>query len=209
MNNELIKELRQWAMDCYRIGPDGEPDGCPGMMKFEEILCRHEHDEENENGDTITMRQSDLRYFQEHKEEFIKWRQEKEKHKTPFSLMEELSALEHEQWMQWAKSIAQTEALSPERLERWGECLVPYAELPEQVKEYDREWAKKALTIISLHDKAVEPLEALAKRKGLEMFVSIAIQGDIGVRDMLGDDYADAEAKARKFLNELPDREAK
>ena len=60
--------------------------------------------------------------------------------------------------------------------------------------------------ILSRHDKAVEPLEALAKRKGLEMFVSIAIQGNIGVRDMLGDDYADAEAKARKFLNELPDR---
>ncbi len=56
------------------------------------------------------------------------------------------------------------------------------------------------------HDEAVEPLEVLAKRKGLEMFVSIAIQGNIGVRDMLGDDYADAEAKARKFLNELPDR---
>ncbi len=80
--------------------------------------------------------------------------------------------------------------------------------ITEDLKKSKLSGLKKAMVyaILSRHDKAVEPLEVLAKRKGLEMFVSIAIQGNIGVRDMLGDDYADAEAKARKFLNELPDR---
>ena len=62
------------------------------------------------------------------------------------ALTEGLAALEHEQWMAWASTIAMNESISPERLARWEKSMVPYADLPDDVKEQDREWARKALT---------------------------------------------------------------
>ena len=59
-------------------------------------------------------------------------------------LEERLAALEHEQWVQWSRTIA-AEGLSPERIDRWKQYWVSYAELTEEVKEFDREWARKAL----------------------------------------------------------------
>ncbi len=73
MNNELVKDLKEWVV----IYSSSHPLTEQMVKEFNEILSSHEHDEENENGDTITMRQSDLRYFQEHKAEFIKWREGK------------------------------------------------------------------------------------------------------------------------------------
>ncbi len=57
----------------YEVVYNCEADNanCP-MIKGVKV-----NEEEKENGDTITMRQSDLRYFQEHKAEFIKWREGK------------------------------------------------------------------------------------------------------------------------------------
>jgi len=37
----LVEELEGWSSECSTRGPDGEPDGCPGMMKFNEILSRY------------------------------------------------------------------------------------------------------------------------------------------------------------------------
>lgn len=63
--------------------------------------------------------------------------------------LERLAELEHEQWMTWARTILETEPdLSAGRRERWGPMLVPYADLPEDVKEFDREWARKALEVV-------------------------------------------------------------
>jgi len=59
---------------------------------------------------------------------------------------EELAALEHEQWMEWSKSVAQE--VSAKRRKRWEKYWVPYAELDESVKEWDREWARKVLEIL-------------------------------------------------------------
>lgn len=61
-------------------------------------------------------------------------------------LLEHLAAMEHKQWMQWAQTILDTEpGLSERRRKRWKELMVPYEQLPEEWKEYDREWAKKVI----------------------------------------------------------------
>lgn len=53
-----------------------------------------------------------------------------------------------------------------------------------------------------------EPLEELAKRKGLEIFVQIEIQGGGIHNDIDGDNFEDADIKARAYLAGLPDKEA-
>lgn len=63
-------------------------------------------------------------------------------------VIEELSALEHDQWVQWANSLMQSEDLSEERIQRWIPYMVPYSELTDEVKEHDRKWARKALVIV-------------------------------------------------------------
>lgn len=62
---------------------------------------------------------------------------------------ERLSELEHEQWIAWSKNIAETETITPARLERWKELWKPYDALTEAQKDQDREWADKVLAIIS------------------------------------------------------------
>jgi hypothetical protein len=63
-------------------------------------------------------------------------------------LLEALAALEHDQWVEWSKSIAKSEKLSPERMARWEKLWVPYDQLTEEQKEQDRVWARKVLDII-------------------------------------------------------------
>jgi hypothetical protein len=57
--------------------------------------------------------------------------------------VERVAELEHIQWMQWSKSVA--DEVSPERRARWQKYWVPYSELPDDVKELDREWARKVI----------------------------------------------------------------
>ena len=59
------------------------------------------------------------------------------------ALLEQLAELEPEQWVAWARAVA--DEVSPERRRRWQAFFVPYAELPEDVKEQDRAWARKVL----------------------------------------------------------------
>ena len=44
-------------------------------------------------------------------------------------LLEELSEIEHNQWMEWSKNIVKTENISQERLNRWTKLWKPYKEL--------------------------------------------------------------------------------
>lgn len=62
-------------------------------------------------------------------------------------LIEKLAALEHEQWMAWAKDVM--DEVSPERKARWQPYFIPYSELPEEVKELDRKFARKVLAVTS------------------------------------------------------------
>ena len=65
-------------------------------------------------------------------------------------LFEKLADLEHQQWIKWSRELAQKEKLSPERVERWAtQCWIPYSELSEGMKEFDREWARKIVKLIS------------------------------------------------------------
>jgi len=69
--------------------------------------------------------------------------------KVENKIIEELAALEHEQWMKWAKDILKTEDITKERSKRWEEeSFKPYKDLTEEQKEMDREWAKKVYDIV-------------------------------------------------------------
>jgi hypothetical protein len=57
--------------------------------------------------------------------------------------VERVAEVEHQQWMTWSKEVAPE--VSPERRARWEKYWVPYDDLPENVKEQDRIWARKAL----------------------------------------------------------------
>ncbi len=57
--------------------------------------------------------------------------------------IERLAAIEHSQWMAWARTLMDEEpVLSASRQDRWQAMMVDYSELPEETKEYDREWAR-------------------------------------------------------------------
>lgn len=63
-------------------------------------------------------------------------------------LIEELAALEHEQWRYWTSNLAERENLSDELVERWMKNHVPYDELEENTKEHDRKWARRVVGIL-------------------------------------------------------------
>ena len=58
-------------------------------------------------------------------------------------LIEELAALEHAQWMVWAKGVC--DEVSEERRRQWIPRFVPYDDLPEREKERSRLWARCVL----------------------------------------------------------------
>lgn len=65
-------------------------------------------------------------------------------------MIEKLAEIEHNQWMTWAKSIMEKEKLSDDRVKRWNdECMMPYSDLSEEMKEFDREWARKVMDCIN------------------------------------------------------------
>ncbi len=61
-------------------------------------------------------------------------------------MLERLAELEHEQWVAWARAVMGE--VSPERRARWQAFFVPYAELPEEVKEQDCAWARKVMEVL-------------------------------------------------------------
>lgn len=63
--------------------------------------------------------------------------------------LEQLASLEHDQWVEWAKSLLASEpGISASRRERWEKLFVPYKDLTEESKEQDRVYARKILKII-------------------------------------------------------------
>ena len=65
----------------------------------------------------------------------------------PVALLEALSDLEHQQWMKWAQSIIDSEPISDARKQRWATMMVDYKDLPDNIQEYDREWARKVMAL--------------------------------------------------------------
>lgn len=64
-------------------------------------------------------------------------------------LLEELSKIEHDQWIEWSKSVSSE--VSDERRKRWKKYWVEYEDLSEEVKEQDRVYARKILDVINKH----------------------------------------------------------
>jgi hypothetical protein len=83
-------------------------------------------------------------------------------------MREKLSELEHIQWEKWSKTVAEElmqvyQLLTPiikdkravdarkiigKRLDRWKKNWIPYSDLTEEVKEFDREWADKVMVVV-------------------------------------------------------------
>ncbi len=77
----------------------------------------------------------------------ISIRPEKEIDRT--GLIEALARMEHSQWMNWSKAIAENECLSLNRMKRWqGDLWKPYDQLTADQKEPDRYYARKVLEIV-------------------------------------------------------------
>jgi hypothetical protein len=76
-------------------------------------------------------------------------------------ILELTSDMAHQIWMGWARTLLETENISEERTIRWGECMVPYSELPEEEKEKDRDVGRRIL-----HAWKTYELEAL-RSKGI------------------------------------------
>lgn len=78
--------------------------------------------------------------------EVVEWLQEQGE------VVEILAAVEHDQWAAWAQSIMDSEPITAERRERWQQYMVPYDQLPNDVKEHDRVWARRALAALGGDD---------------------------------------------------------
>jgi hypothetical protein len=81
-------------------------------------------------------------------------------------LVEIFAALEHTQWTFWSKALAAREHLSPERVERWKSLWIPYDELSEENKEFDRIWARR---IVDALDENLLDIEAAHARLVLDI----------------------------------------
>jgi len=88
------------------------------------------------------------------------------------TLLEELAELEHDQWVRIRRAtFAKAKEIEPgvfliEKLQAavWKDMFKPYAELSEELKEYDRIEARKVLKILSRRpstDKSAELVKRL------------------------------------------------
>jgi len=63
-------------------------------------------------------------------------------------LIEDLSRVEHQQWMHWTSYLMNNDDVPQEVVDRWEENHVPYDELDESTKDADRVWAHKVLEVL-------------------------------------------------------------
>lgn len=64
--------------------------------------------------------------------------------------IEKTAELVHHMWSEWAKEIVKKELnLSEDRVNRWKtECFKPYSELSEEMKDLDRNFAKRFIELL-------------------------------------------------------------
>jgi len=65
-------------------------------------------------------------------------------------LIEALARIEHEQWMHWSQAVA-ADIVDATRV-KWQRSWVDYAELTDDLKEADRAWARKVVTLLRQHE---------------------------------------------------------
>ncbi|MEK7780909.1 MAG: hypothetical protein AAB370_05350 [Verrucomicrobiota bacterium] len=64
----------------------------------------------------------------------------------PDDLVEALAEIEHAQWLHWSQAVASNVAVPTS--DKWQRSWVDYAELTDDLKEADRVWARKVLTLL-------------------------------------------------------------
>ena len=86
-------------------------------------------------------------------------------------LLEILSDLEHQQWEDWSKAIAKllhasyvaldtkkesqiedVKSKIADKLRNWNSYWVPYEDLTDEIKEYDRVYARKIINVLKGND---------------------------------------------------------
>jgi len=72
--------------------------------------------------------------------------------KELIDLREQLSSLEHDQWIYWSKGIANVVDIdiSSEVRNRWKKYWIPYEDLSEDEKETDRQFADEVIELLKL-----------------------------------------------------------
>lgn len=68
---------------------------------------------------------------------------------TADELLEALAEIEHEQWTHWSQAAAAN--VAPPLRDQWQRSWVNYAELPDELKEADRVWARKVVSLFREH----------------------------------------------------------
>jgi hypothetical protein len=61
-------------------------------------------------------------------------------------LVEALAEIEHEQWMHWSQTVAVN--VPDATRDKWQRSWVNYADLTDELKEADRVWARKVVTLL-------------------------------------------------------------
>jgi hypothetical protein len=70
------------------------------------------------------------------------------------NLLEDLAKLEHQQWKKWAQHAIEQGSVPDHVKSRWSQYFVPYSNLDEDIKELDREYARKILDIFEKYKKS-------------------------------------------------------
>jgi len=65
---------------------------------------------------------------------------------NPDDLVEALAKIEHEQWIHWSQAVAAD--VTAATREKWQRSWVDYDILTNDLKEADRVWARKVLTLL-------------------------------------------------------------
>jgi len=99
-------------------------------------------------------------------------------------LREALAELEHEQWMKWAKNLMERENLSPDRIQRWEQLMIPYSQLTEEQKDQDRVWADKSLALYTEQiDAMIQEAKRTARKQERERISSLIVDDCDEIRD--------------------------
>jgi hypothetical protein len=61
-------------------------------------------------------------------------------------LMEARAEIEHEQWLHWSRTVAAD--VTDATRAKWQRSWTDYAALPDDVKEADRVWARRVITLL-------------------------------------------------------------
>jgi hypothetical protein len=72
-------------------------------------------------------------------------------------LLEALASLCHDEWVYWTKQL---DYLPDSVTSRWKPLWTPYDNLPEEVKEEDRVWARKFIVVLKRYELKLEAITA-------------------------------------------------